>query len=76
MDKSIREQHEQKINYLIAKRQEIEDASGFRIDPDLKLAYAWISDEIRNLKQNVFEQDYLQYEQRLNDVLYIGRNSK
>ena len=76
MDKSIREQHEQKINYLIAKRQEIEGASGFRIDPDLKLAYAWISDEIRNLKQNIFEQDYLQYEQRLNDVLNIGRNSK
>ena len=62
MDKSIREQHEQKINYLIAKRREIEDASGFRIDPDLKLAYVWISDEIRNLKQNIFEQDYLQYE--------------
>ena len=76
MDKSIREQHEQKINYLIAKRQAIEDASGFRIDPDLKLAYAWISDEIRNLKQNIFEQDYLRYEQRLNDVLNIGRNSK
>ena len=72
----MREQHEQKINYLIAKRQEIEDTSGFRIDPDLKLAYAWISDEIRNLKQNIFEQDYLQYEQRLNDVLNIGRNSK
>ena len=72
----MREQHEQKINYLIAKRKEIEDASGFRIDPDLKLAYAWISDEIKNLKQNIFEQDYLQYEQRLNDVLNIGRNSK
>ena len=72
----MREQHEQKINYLIAKRKEIEDASGFRIDPDLKLAYAWISDEIRNLKQNIFEEDYLQYEQRLNDVLNIGRNSK
>lgn len=76
MDKPVREQHEQKINYLIAKRQEIEDASGFRIDPDLKLAYAWISDEIRNLKQNIFEQHYLRYEQRLNDVLNIGRNSK
>jgi hypothetical protein len=76
MDKSIREHHAQKINYLIAKRQEVEDASGFRIDPDLKLAYAWIGDEIRNLKQNIFEQDYLQYEQRLNDVLNIGRNSK
>lgn len=76
MDESMREQHEQKINYLIAKRREIEDASGFRIDPDLKLAYAWISDEIRNLKRNILEQDYLQYEQRLNDVLNIGRNSK
>ena len=72
----MREQHEQKINYLIAKRKEIEDASSFRIDPDLKLAYAWMSDEIRNLKQNIFEHDYLQYEQRLNDVLNIGRNSK
>ena len=52
------------------------DAPGFRIDPGLKLAYAWISDEIKHLKQSVFEQDYLQYEQRLNDVLNIGRNSK
>ena len=71
MDKSIREQHEQKINYLIAKRQEVEDASGFRIDPDLKLAYTRISDEIKYLKQNIFGQDYLQYEQKLNDVLNI-----
>ena len=76
MNRSIREQHEEKINYLIAKRQQIEDASGRRIDPDLKLAYTWISNEIRNLKQKEFEQDYSQYEQRLNDVLNIGRESK
>ena len=76
MDRSIREQHEEKINYLITKRQQIEDASGRRIDPDLKLAYTWISNEIRNLRQKIFEQDYLQYEQRLNDVLNIGRASK
>ncbi len=62
MDKSIREQHEQKINYLIAKRQEIEDASGFRIDPELKSAYAWITGVIKHLKQNACEQDCLQYE--------------
>ena len=73
MDKSIREQYEQKINYLIAKRQEIEDASDFRIDPDLKLAYSWISNEIKHLKQKLYEQDYLQFEERLNNVLKIGR---
>ena len=72
----MREQHEEKINYLIAKRQEIEDASGFRIDPDLKLAYAWISDEIKHLKQELYEQDYLRYVQGLNDVLSIGRSDK
>ena len=66
MDKSIRERHEEKISYLISKRQQIEDASGPRIDPDLKLAYSWISDEIKHLKQNIFEHDYLQHEQRLN----------
>ena len=73
MDKSTREQYEQKINYLIAKRQEIEDASSFRIDPDLKLAYSWISNEIKHLKQKLYEQDYLQFEERLNDVLKIGK---
>lgn len=76
MDRLIREQHEEKINYLIAKRQQIEDESGRRIDPDLKLAYTWISEEIRNLKQKIFEQDYVQYEQRLSEVLNIGRRSK
>ena len=76
MDRSVHEQHEEKIKYLITKRQQIEDASGRRIDPDQKLAYTWISNEIRNLRQKIFEQDYLQYEQRLNDVLNIGRASK
>ena len=76
MDRSVREQHEEKINYLIAKRQQIEDVSGARIDPDLKLAYSWISDEIRRLKQQLYEQDYLRYEKRLNDVLSIGRSGK
>ena len=76
MDKAIREQYEQKINYLIAKRQEIEDASDFRIDPDLKLAYSWISNEIKHLKQKLYEQDYLQYEQKLNDVLKIGSSEQ
>ena len=73
---SVREQHEEKINYLIAKRQQIEDASGTRIDPDLRLAYSWISDEIKHLKQELYEQDYLQYEQKLNDVLSIGSCNK
>lgn len=73
---SVREQHEEKINYLIAKRQQIEDASGTRIDPDLRLAYSWISDEIKHLKQVLYEQDYLQYEQKLNDVLSIGSGNK
>ena len=73
---SVREQHEEKINYLIAKRQQIEDASGTRIDPDLRLAYSWISDEIKHLKQELYEQDYLQYEQKLNDVLSIGSGNK
>ena len=76
MDRSIHEQHEEKINYLLAKRQQMEDASGRRIDPDLKLAYAWISNEIRNLRQKIFEQDYFQYEQRLSEMLNIGRRSK
>ena len=76
MERSIREQHEEKINYLIAKRRQIEDVSGARIDPDLRLAYSWISDEIKHLKQELYEQDYLQYEQKLNDALGIGRRSK
>ena len=50
MDKAIREQHEQKINYLLSKRKHIEETSGNRVHPDLKLAYSWISDEIKHLK--------------------------
>ena len=76
MDQSRREQYEQKINYLTSKRQQIEDASGSRIDPDLKLAYSWISNEIKHLKQKLYEQDYLQFEERLNDVLKIGRSEQ
>ena len=49
----------------------MEEASGHRVHPDLKLAYSWISDEIKHLKQKIYEQDYLQYEQKLNDVLNI-----
>ena len=74
MDKGIRVQREQKINYLMLKRHQIEEASGSRIDPDLKLAYSWISDQIKHLKQELYEQDFLQYEQKLNDVLKIGRS--
>ena len=76
MDQFSREQHEQKIYYLMSKRQQIEDASGSRIDPDLKLAYSWISNEIKDLKQKLYEQDYLQFEERLNDVLKIGRSDQ
>ena len=76
MDKTIREQHEQKINYLLSKRKHIEEASGNRIHPDLKLAYSWISDEIKHLKQELYEQDYLRYEQKLNDVLNIEGTGK
>ena len=76
MDKAIREQHEQKINYLLSKRKHIEGISGHRVHPDLKLAYSWISDEIKHLKQKIYEQDYLQYEQKLNDVLNIEGTGK
>ena len=76
MERLLREHHEEKINYLIAKRQQIEDASGVRIDSDLRLAYSWISDEIKRLKQELYEQDYLRYVQGLNDVLSIGRSDK
>ena len=76
MERLLREHHEEKINYLIAKRQQIEDASGVRIDSDLRLAYSWISDEIKRLKQELYEQDYLRYVQGLNDVLSVGRSDK
>jgi len=76
MDKAIREQHEQKINYLLSRRKHIEEISGYRVHPDLKLAYSWISDEIKHLKQKIYEQDYLQYEQKLNDVLNIEGTGK
>ena len=76
MDQFSREQHEQKIKYLMSKRQQIEDASGYRIDPDLKFAYSWISNEIKHLKQKLYEQDYLQFEERLNDVLKMGRSDQ
>ena len=71
MDKGKREQYDQKIKYLLSKRKHIEEASGNRIHPDLKLAYSWINDEIKHLKQELYEQDYLRYEQKLNDVLNI-----
>lgn len=73
MDKAIREQHAHKIKYLLSQRMRIEESSGIRIHPDLKLAYSWISDENKSLKQQIYEYDYLRYGQILNAVLNVGR---
>lgn len=50
------------------EREKIE-ANGFRIDPDLRKTYRFISEEIQDLQMSLFEDEYQQFSDRLTDLL-------
>ncbi len=56
-----------KLDYLYKEREKIE-ANGFRIDPDLRKTYRFISEEIQDLQMSLFEDEYQQFSDRLMEI--------
>jgi len=56
-----------KLDYLYKEREKIE-ANGFRIDPDLRKTYRFISEEIQDLQMSLFEDEYQQFSDRLLEI--------
>jgi len=56
-----------KLDYLYREREKIE-SNGFRIDPDLRKTYRFISEEIQDLQMSLFEDEYQQFSDRLMEI--------
>ena len=56
------------LDYLYKEREKIE-ATGHRVDPDLRKAYEFVNQEIQNLQMIIFESQYQQFSKRLSDLL-------
>jgi hypothetical protein len=55
------------LHFLFSEREKIE-ATGHRIDPDLRKTHNFISDEIQTLHMMLFENEYQQFSERLAEV--------
>jgi hypothetical protein len=55
------------LNYLYSERQKIESTS-YRIDPDLRKTHRFINEEIQNLQMILFENEYHQFSDRLEQL--------
>jgi hypothetical protein len=55
------------LHYLYSEREKIE-STGYRIDPDLRKAHCFVSEEIQNLQMMLFEHDYNQFSDRLSEL--------
>jgi hypothetical protein len=55
------------LHYLSSEREKIE-STGYRIDPDLRKTYRFINDEIQNLQMILFENEYHQFGDRLEQL--------
>ena len=56
------------LDYLYKEREKIE-ATGHRVDPDLRKAYEFVNQEIQNLQMIVFESQYKEFSRKLSDLL-------
>ena len=56
-----------KLDFLYREREKIE-ATGIRIDPDLRRTYRFIGEEIQNLQMYLFEDEYQQFSDRLMEI--------
>ena len=54
--------------YLYKEREKIE-STGHRVDPDLRMAYEFVNQEIQNLQMIIFENQYKQFSMKLSDLL-------
>jgi hypothetical protein len=55
------------LHFLFSEREKIE-ATGHRIDPDLRKTHKFISDEIQMLHMMLFENEYQQFSEHLAEV--------
>ena len=60
-----------RLDYLYKERESVE-ASGYRIDPDLRKIYKFINEEIQNLQLIMFEDEYQKFSDRLEEVFNAG----
>ena len=56
------------LDYLYKEREKIE-ATGHRVDPDLRKAYAFVNQEIQNLQMITFESQYQEFSRKLSDLM-------
>jgi hypothetical protein len=68
---NIRERNQQLVDYLIKERDKIEKSSDFRIDPDLRATYQFITERISQLKMEQFKEKYEVFEGQLSKVLNL-----
>jgi hypothetical protein len=55
------------LHYLYSEREKI-DSTGHRIDPDLRKTHRFINEEIQNLQSILFENEYQQFSERLEQL--------
>ena len=55
------------LDYLYKEREKIE-ATGHRVDPDLRKAYEFVNQEIQNLQMMTFESQYQEFSRKLSDL--------
>jgi hypothetical protein len=55
------------LHYLHSEREKIE-STGYRIDPDLRKTHRFINEEIQNIQLLLFENDYHQFSDRLEQL--------
>jgi len=56
------------LDYLYTEREKIE-ATGHRVDPDLRKAYEFVNQEIQNLQMINFESQYQEFSRKLSDLM-------
>ena len=74
MTANIRERNQQLVDYLIKERDKIEKSSDFRIDPDLRATYQFITEKISKLKMEQFQERYTEFEESLHTTLVINES--
>ena len=55
------------LHFLYSEREKIE-STGYRIDPDLRKTHRFINEEIQTLQMMLFEQEYTQFSERLEEL--------
>ena len=60
-----------RLDYLY-KERELVEASGYRIDPDLRKIYKFINEEIQSLQLVIFEDQYQSFSDRLEEIFNTG----